>query len=235
MRFSKLLLTLALAGFSVSSVAGVKQYVVTTISWTEGWAYSAMGEARFNDRSSLFCQFFDEVTIGCVATSAAGYSVSCRANAVAMPGFARNVRAMNSASFVALYWDPAHQGTCTDMHLIQGSQFLPDPDFYVPYAKYGTIYISPGVAAGVLSAVRYNNANPNEFISCEIQANGYMACMARDNAGTVAACHATEAENPSFADAVRSINELSRVIFHFDPASGVCSSIDVYQSSHHLL
>src|SRR5258705_492489 len=97
-----------------------------------------------------------------------------------------------------------------------------------------TINVTEGWAYSAMGEVRYNDANPNEFISCDIWARGYIFCMAQKNNGETARCHTTEAENPLFAERVRSIDSVSDVTFFYDPNSEVCNSILVNKGTQFL-
>lgn len=234
MHLTRTLLILFLGAISIPATAGTKQTIVTTVNATEGWAYAAMGQARFNPSGgSLSCNFSgDGINIQCAASDSAGTRVQCAASAVASPGFARNVRAINGASFVALFWNPA-TGICYDMRLIQGSQFLSDYHGPKPALSANVYIAQPDWAQGALSGVRYNNDNPNDFISCDIWASGYIYCMARSG-DAVVACHTSEADDPVAAAQVRTIDEVSHVSFSSHTSAGVCKNISVDKGTSYL-
>jgi hypothetical protein len=242
MRSARILLFM-LGTFSIAALAGTKQYVFTTIDlngdyYGYAYAYAAMGQARYNYRINtsdfgfMRCQFTTDTTISCTGYEQANNaSFACSVNAASNPGFARNAQAINSASLVEIFWSPANPGVCTDMRLIQGSQFLPDT--HTEYPAVSGISIDSVSASGALPGVRYNDSNPNEFISCDIWASGYIYCMARNQANAVASCSTTEAANPTLAAAVRSIDSISSVRFTFD-ASNVCTSVLVDKNTNNL-
>jgi hypothetical protein len=167
--------------------------------------------------------------ITCRARDAADNLVQCTAHATGFPSFARNASAFNEASAVVLYWNRRLE--CTDMRLIQGSQFL--PDYHDASVAPGFVTVAANYAEGALGPVRYN-VYPDEFISCDLWASGSIYCTARDKTGAVASCNANESANPLFADAVRSIDSVSRVRFSFAAGSGTCTAIIVNKSSDYV-
>jgi hypothetical protein len=191
-----------------------------------------MGEARYADGSALACEFRGSgAEVRCHARDSSGNLGECTTDATASASFVDNARAINSASAVVLYWDPATK-RCHDMRLIQGSQFL--PDYHSANPATALVTVAADHAEGSLGPIRYNPLNANDFISCDLWASGYIYCMARNNAGRVAACSTREGANPSFAEAVRAIDSVSHVKFSFDPATAACSSIVVNKNSNNL-
>jgi len=232
MRPAKILLILVCGAFSAAGIAGTRQEFTLTVRPAEGWAGGAMTQARslgFFRGRNLGCEISNrDGTVNCVAADYdpavnGGDAMQCATSVAAFPSFAKNVRAINNASAVLLYFDPA-TGICTDLVLIQGSQFLSDQLHGLPAPAKSNIVIGSGYARGFLSGVRYNDTNPNEFISCDVHATGLVHCVARDNAGSVAECFTTESANPSFAEAARAIDAISYVGFVFG-STGVCSKL----------
>jgi hypothetical protein len=213
------------------AVAGAKQYVVATVNSTQGWAYATLSPGADGSSGRVGCQFYGAGANMMCWVGGTNGSDQCYTNTVDSPSFAKNVRAMNSASFVALYWNPATHA-CTDMRLVQGSQFL--PDYHRPGISTDRVSIGSDRARGTLSGVRYNDENPNEFISCDIWASGSIYCAARDNRNISAECSIKESENPLFAEAVRSINAFTSVEFQFDAQTGKCLRLLSYRDTIYL-
>jgi hypothetical protein len=233
-RLTKILLVLLSMAAALPAVAGTRQAIVATVHSAEGWGMAAVGQTRRSDGTR------DGSQLGCESYAAAGWIYCfvrggpdgydyCLTSSSTPPSFIKNAYAINSASFVAIYWDPVTH-VCADMRLIQGSQFLPDA--HLPVVRE-TVAVNPTSAQGSLSAVRYNGANPNEFISCDVWASGYIYCMARDNANNVAACSMREEDNPLLADVVRSIDAMTKLEFHFNSA-GTCVNILVHKDTLYL-
>jgi hypothetical protein len=161
----------------------------------------------------------------------------CSLDAAANPGFAKNVRAINNASFVEFHWNPATHD-CTDMRLINGSQFLQVPPAgELPEAHRVDMWPDDNgnlLVFGGVSSARYSDDNPLEFISCDIWASGYVYCVARDHNGAVGWCYTYEAWNPSFAEGARSIDSASFVSFYVNQSNQVCTRIVVSKGSRYL-
>jgi hypothetical protein len=241
MRFVKMSTLLFLAGVSIPAAAGLVQPITTTVNLQEGWAVGAIGQGNHNGANSIGCSVTSipgthpsGVNVQCSGSDAAGNRFECASNSVStvVPDVTKNIRAINSASFIAVYWDPAAPISCRDIRLIQGSQFLPDMRGVQMYNE--RVRIDTGFADAVLGKVRYNPNNPEEFLSCDVWASGYIFCMARATGGVEVKCDTTEAANPGFADAVRSIDAASWVHFYFDrkvvglnPAAFACTTIKV--------
>jgi hypothetical protein len=222
--------------FPVLAFAGTAQPVPVTVDSWNGVAYGSVIDSRGPGNAYLQCSL-DPGRIQCEASDryTGGY---CTIDPAANPAFAKNVLAINNASYVEFHWNPATR-VCTDMRLINGSQFLqappagerPDGAFRVELYdnEDGTFAF-----AGAVSTARYFDDNQLEFISCDLWASGYIYCLARTRYGSVDSCHTTEAANPAFAEGARSINSTSLVKVDFDPSTQLCSTIHVYKGSRYL-
>jgi hypothetical protein len=235
-RSIRILLLLAFSAlFSVSASAGTAYPVLVTVDRAGGIAYGSVVDAR-GPNTYLQCML-ESGAIACDAKDRYGVEAHCSLDPATNPAFAKNVLAINNASFVAFYWNPA-TGICTDMRLINGSQFLQAPPagdrpdaFRVDMQQDddGRFFVYGGV-----SSARYFDDNPLEFISCDVWANGYIYCVARDHNGSAASCHTTEGANPSFAERARSIDSAAFVRFELDPSTQVCGEIAVWKGSRYL-
>jgi hypothetical protein len=221
--------------FPFLAAAGAAYPVPLSVDPWKGVAYGSVVDAR-GLNTYLQCTM-SSGTITCETRDHYGAGVRCTVDPGANPGFAKNVLAINNASFVEFHWNPATL-VCTDMRLVNGSQFLQAPPagerpeaFRVDmYANDdGTLNVYGGV-----SSARYFDDNPLEFISCDVWASGYVYCVARDHNGAVGWCYTYEAWNPSFAEGARSIDSASFVTFYLDPSTHVCSRISVSKGSRYL-
>ena len=216
------------------AVAGTAYPVPPTVDLWNGVAYGSVVDAR-GPNTYLLCT----TSSGAITCEARDHysGARCTLDAAANPAFAKNVLAINNASFVEFHWNPATLA-CTDMRLVNGSQFLQAPpagdrpdafrvDMYPN--DDGTLNVYGGV-----SSARYFDDNPLEFISCDVWASGYVYCVARDHNGVVGWCYTYEAWSPQFAEGARSIDSASFVTFYLDPSTHVCSRISVSKGSRYL-
>jgi hypothetical protein len=237
MRLIAILLPLVVFGaFSLPAAAGDIAAWPITVNPAAGTAYGTLSHARYRHTGAfLSCEVAgDQTIVSCRARDAAGTTVDCRVHADAAPSFLKNVGAMSGASFVALYWDPL-TSICTDMRLANGSAFLllsdlRDPNFGEAVVAVDNVH---GRASAYLIGAHLSD-NANDHLQCEVWASGAIRCSARDQDGALAQCNTTEDANPKFAAGVRSINDASYVSFHFDPATLVCSGIDVTKGSQYM-
>jgi hypothetical protein len=237
LRLARTLMILVLGSFSVVAAAGTAYPVPVTVDRWNGVAYGSVVDAR-SPNTLLQCTMWDSGAITCDALDHYGAGGRCILDPGANPAFAKNVLAINNASFVEFHWNPA-TGVCTDMRLINGSQFLqappagdrPDGLFRVDMYdnEDGTFAFGGGV-----STARYFDDNPWEFISCDIWASGYLYCVARHRSGSSDWCYTYEAWNPSFAESARSIDSTSLVRVAFVPSTRVCVRISVSKGSRYL-
>jgi hypothetical protein len=237
MRLARMLLVGYSLFFPLLAAAGTAYPVPVTVDRSNGVAYGSLVEAR-GPNTYLQCTQWDSGFITCDALDHYGAGVHCTREPGANPAFAKNVLAINNASFVEIHWNPA-TGACTDMRLINGSQFLqappagdrPDGLFRVELYdnEDGTFAFGGGV-----STARYFDDNPWEFISCDIWASGYLYCVARTRYGSSDWCYTYEAWNPSFAESARSIDSASLVRVAFVPSTRVCTRISVSKGSRYL-
>src|SRR5262249_13611638 len=105
------------------AVAGTAYPVPVTAEPWNGVAYGSVVDARGPD-TFLDCR----ISSGEIRCEAQGHygGGGCHVDPATNPGFAKNVLAINNASFVEFHWNPATL-VCTDMRLINGSQFLQAP------------------------------------------------------------------------------------------------------------
>jgi hypothetical protein len=234
MRLARMLL----AGFGLFSpvlaVAGTAYPVPLTVDPWNGVAYGSVVDARSPD-SYLQCMI-EPSRIVCEARNRYGGG-SCTIDPASNPGFAKNVLAINNASFVEFHWNPA-TFACTDMRLINGSQFLQAPPAGDRPAAYRVDMVPQDdgklLVFGGVSSARYLDDNPLEFISCDVWASGYIYCVARDHNGAVGWCYTYEAWSPSFAESARSIDSASLVEFDLDPTTQICGRMTVVKGSRFL-
>lgn len=233
---ASMLLLVAFCAPSIPAGAGTVHPVPITIVAAEGLAYGRLAEVPFRSPSSILpfatleCNESRFGAIVCLARDEHGLIASCSIDATTQPGFTDNARAMDSASFVALFWDPA-TGICTDMRLIKGSQFL--PGLRGPRTGLFNTEIHGDHFVAHVTSSRFSD-NALEFVSCDIWANGHVFCGARDRTGATASCTTTEAANPSFAASARAIDSAARVRVEFDPASGACQRMVLTKGSQFL-
>jgi len=234
MRLARTLLVGFSLFFPILAAAGTAYPVPVTVEPWNGIAYGSVVDARGPD-TYLQCT----ISSGAITCGAHGHygGGGCTVDPAANPGFAKNVLAINNASFVEFHWNPATL-VCTDMRLINGSQFLQAPpagerpdafrvDMYT--LDDGTFIFYGGV-----SSARYFDDNQLEFISCDVWASGYVYCVARSHLGAVGWCYTYEAWNPSFAEGARSIDGASAITFYLDPSTNICSRISVSKGSRYL-
>lgn len=242
MRLAKRLLILVLGAFSLPVAAGYTLFYEASIDPVNGYAYAALRDASrvngyLNADKYLQCAIFDAAgNIECSGVDGANNSFICNTNAQSNPAFAKHVLAINSASFVAIYWvppvAPATRGGCTDIRVIHGSQFLPsDPNAYQFNGQPVTLY--PGEVHANVGRARYSD-DPLEFVACESFASGSVSCTARDSAGTMVSCYTSAAANPVFAERVQAMDHASWVHIYFNPSTGVCDRISMYKGSNQL-
>ncbi|HJY76487.1 MAG TPA: hypothetical protein VKE95_07635 [Burkholderiales bacterium] len=222
--------------FPLLAPAGTAYPVPVTVNPYDGVAYGSVVDAR-SPNTYLQCMMWESGAITCDARDHYGAAGHCTLDPDANPAFAKNVLAINNASFVEFHWNPA-TGVCTDMRLINGSQFLQAPPAgdrpdHFPVDMYdnedGTFAFGGGV-----SSARYYDDNPWEFISCDVWASGYIYCVARHHSGSSDWCYTYEAWNPSFAERARSIDSTSLVRVAFVPSNRVCTRISVSKGSRYL-
>jgi hypothetical protein len=236
MRLSALLLAAALVAPFAPASAGTRHQLPVIVDPANGFAQGSFSTAsEANTLQFLRCEFSgDGFALFCDARDQTGKTGHCKLHpdSPLYPGFARNARALSSASFIALYWNPATR-ICTEMRLVNGSDLLPD---YPNPASIGLgvtvgATANPSTAAAALTNARYSS-NQNEFLSCEIwAASGAIRCYARDPFGTTVTCATTEQANPGFAANVRAIDHSSFVAFLFDPALGSCLDLIIQKRS----
>ena len=236
MRLERMLLVGCSLLFPLLAAAGTAYPVPVTVDRSNGVAYGSVVDAR-SPNTLLQCTMGDTGAILCEAIGRYG-GVRCTLDPGANPAFVKNVLAINNASFIEFHWNPA-TGVCTDMRLINGSQFLqappagerPDGLFRVDMYdnEDGTFAFAGGV-----STARYFDDNPWEFISCDVWASGYVYCVARHRSGSSDWCYTYEAWNPSFAESARSIDSTSLVRVAFVPSTRVCTGISVSKGSRYL-
>lgn len=226
MRLAKTLLLLVCAVLSLPAAAGLNIGTVTTVDNKAGYAWAAMGLARDNNDGYLLCEVSGPNAY-CWGQDKAKNEFSCHSNVQA---FVKNARAINTASFVAVYWDPVRSDFCTDMWLSNGSQYLPETHKWPSLFK---VLFGTNSATGIVSGIRYNTGNPEEYLSCDIHASsGHIYCAARNNGLVTYHCYTGEGVNPLFAEGVRAIEATSMVTFNFDPNTGMCTTISVRKSSN---
>jgi hypothetical protein len=234
MRRLALLLAAAAALSAGPASAGTRHELPVIVDQAGGFAQGALSTAReANSLQWLSCTLSASGPLSCFARDQAGTSGSCRLDPTSplYPAFARNARSLNSASFFALYWDPA-TGVCTDMRLLNGSDLLANHPGANSAFQVTEVKPVEGRASAALTSARYSS-NANEFLSCEIwAASGAIRCYARAENGTTITCASAESANAGFAEAVRSINQMSSVFLHF--SAGVCTSISVRKTSNQL-
>jgi hypothetical protein len=124
MRLAKTLIILALGGFSAVAAAGMKTNVATVIG--SGYMSGGLSSARYssNTLEYLSCDQYSTGYINCSARSATGATAYCYTDASTNPSFAETMRAMNSASLVYVWFDPA-TSACTSILVRNGSNYLP--------------------------------------------------------------------------------------------------------------
>ena len=105
----RIFLTLAMAAFSASAVAGLKSASDVVISDTYGWAYGDAGHVyNTSDRTQyIFCEV--RGTNGsCLAVDVNGVFRSCYSSEAR---WVRTMAAMKGDSYIVFYWDA--NGSCT--------------------------------------------------------------------------------------------------------------------------
>lgn len=124
MRLTKMLMILALGGFSALAAAGMKTNVATQVG--TGYMSAGLSSARYssNTLEYLSCDQYSTGYINCSARNAAGATAWCYTDASTNPSFAETMRAMNSASLVYVWFDPA-TSICSSILVRNGSNYLP--------------------------------------------------------------------------------------------------------------
>jgi hypothetical protein len=124
MRLAKILIVLALSGFSALAAAGMKTNYATYV--TPGYAFASLSSARYssNTLEYISCDLYSSGYIYCSVRDAAGNTGSCSTNSTAQPTFVPMILAINSASAMAFWWDTT-TGACTSLFVRGGSNLLP--------------------------------------------------------------------------------------------------------------
>jgi hypothetical protein len=251
MRMTKLLSIAIACALSLPAVAGEVQDLPVTFEYGphygDGRLYGLMqgtlATANSHAPSSLYCAVGDrelgEDLITCSAWDQTGRPAFCFVYAGIDSAFRKNVRAMNDASWVAVYWlpdDPQNpiSGTCTDIRLSNGSPFVSSLHTPGGFGHPVVIDTAGSFMEGAISSARFGTGN--ERLSCEISswAFGYIFCQARDRQNRFAQCHTYESQNPDFAAKVRAIDSASFVHIDFDPNTRVCKGIEIGKGSQYF-
>lgn len=126
MRLTKMLIILVLGGFSVLAAAGTKTNTAVYIATSWGFAEGGLSSARYssNGLEYISCDSYSSGYLTCSARDASGVSAYCSTSTTSSPAFAGAIAGMNSASFVAFWWDTT-SGACTNILLRNGSNYLP--------------------------------------------------------------------------------------------------------------
>ena len=202
-----------------------------TVSLAQGKALGALRDSMGPTKLIMCGVAVDTSSAYCNVRDAAGAYASCNvfSDSPLFPGFVKNVRALNSISAVALWWDSVTH-RCTDMWLSNGSQYLSESQR--PGNSLHETIVDParGYASASITSARHIGEGP-EFLSCEVFASGQVICQARNENWVHVSCITSEAANPAFAEAVRSIDAVSLVAFRFDPVQYTCTDISVTKSS----
>jgi hypothetical protein len=239
MRFVKRLLILVFGAlpFSAAAEGEVRRLSVTIeygdLGYGDGKVHGVFQGSLFAARDSypgpyLYCREKVAGGVDCGAREPGGVEVSCTTSSPSQ-ALLKNVRAINDASWVAVYFDPStNPPTCTDIRLAKGSPFL--SDLRSPDIRHLAVEAGGDYMFAVISNARFNEGN--ELFYCQISSWGFgrIDCAARNRNGTFAQCHTYESENPAAAEAVRAIDSASMVdVEIWRP--GTCTTIRVSKGS----
>jgi hypothetical protein len=124
MSWSRIAMALVFGVVSAVAVAGTKTN--TTVYIGSGYASGSLSSARYSSNTLEFmsCDLYSTGYISCSARNSGGTYASCSTNTANQPAFAQLIAGMNSASFLAFWWDTA-TGQCTNILLRNGSNYLP--------------------------------------------------------------------------------------------------------------